>query len=179
MIAIPRLRRSAGYSNVRISGRKLHSAGGDREEEFPFRRKPGRRKIRRHSMQPRRMLPIEPRQLRGISQRCSPTLGCQPKFYGTPRAPPRPLEKLTRRQPRSNCIPPCLRRRLTIHPMKNHHFQFQNRLIKLYLPGIFGCPAESMLKFRRTTRSNSGGQRAHIPADNVLIFRRISVRAHI
>ena len=52
-----------------------------------------------------------------------------------------------------------------IHPMKNHHFQFQNRLIKLYLPGVFGCPAEPMLKFRRTTCSYSGGQRAHIPAD--------------
>ena len=37
--------------------------------------------------------------------------------------------------------------------MKNHHFQFQNRLIKLYLPGIWGCPAEAMLK------------RVQIPAD--------------
>ena len=31
-----------------------------------------------------------------------------------------------------------------INPMKNHHFQIQNRLIKSYLPGVWGCPAEPM-----------------------------------
>ena len=49
--------------------------------------------------------------------------------------------------------------------MKNHHSLFQNRLIKLYLPGVRGLSAVPMLKFRRTTCSNSGGGHAHIPAD--------------
>ena len=33
--------------------------------------------------------------------------------------------------------------------MKNHHFQFKNQLIKLYLTDIFLLLAGAMLKFRR------------------------------